>query len=56
MGEKLVTEDMKAQMLRRMAVLRAKYPDKHITLDWDFDSIVYGAPRMVVKLKEKNNV
>lgn len=54
MKEKLVTKDMEARMLRRMAVLRAKYPDKHITLDWDFDSIIYGAPRMVVRFKEKN--
>jgi len=54
MDEKLVTEDMKAQMLRRMAALRAKYPDKHITLDWGFDSIVYGAPRMVTKIKENH--
>ena len=52
----LVTEDMKAEMLRRMAALRRKYPDKHIALSWDFDSLMYrGHRRMVVKfIKEKN--
>ena len=44
----MVTEDMKAEMLRR------KYPDKHIALSWDFDLLVYrGHRRMVVKLIEE---
>ena len=47
----LVTEDMKAQMLRRMAALRAQHPDKNITLDWDFNSVIRGVPRMVTRVK-----
>jgi hypothetical protein len=48
----MITEDMKKQQMRVLKELTAKYPDKNVSVAWDFDSVVFGKPRMVTKVKE----
>ena len=48
----LVADGMRQQLQQRLTQLVAQHPDKRVSVDFDFDSVVHGRPKVVIRVKE----
>ena len=48
-GEQMITEQMKQEQVRVLKKLVAQHPDRDVSVCWDWESVIRGRPRMIIK-------
>jgi len=45
----MITEQMKQEQVRVLKKLVAQHPDRDVSVCWDWESVIRGRPRMIIK-------